>query len=296
MAEPLAVDPARLIAAGSKLADLVFPTLPAPIAATGSDPVSAAINETMPGIESLVSDGLPGVSAALKRTATSMATAADIYSKADQSLGDALTQYQFGSDGQQREASGVAGAAASLTGQSAQSLGAPAAQLLGAPAAQLLSAPAGAVSQLGQAVSAQAEALSPRVAATVPQVVQLAHKPARWRSKHLRSHRPSVSQRNKRPHRARKAHRPLSSPPTPSRSSRVSSSMTPRKTRTKTTRTVPQPAQPRWSALLCTPQRAATRRRARSRHPSSSSRLRTAFAEVYPSAQRDVHSELFGLT
>ncbi|MGV0516388.1 hypothetical protein PJK52_01875 [Mycobacterium kansasii] len=174
MAEPLAVDPARLIAAGSKLADLVFPTLPAPIAATGSDPVSAAINETMPGIESLVSDGLPGVSAALKRTATSMATAADIYSKADQSLGDALTQYQFGSDGQQREASGVAGAAASLTGQSAQSLGAPAAQLLGAPAAQLLSAPAGAVSQLGQAVSAQAEALSPRVAATVPQVVQLA--------------------------------------------------------------------------------------------------------------------------
>ncbi|KZS56910.1 hypothetical protein [Mycobacterium ostraviense] len=174
MAEPLAVDPARLIAAGSKLAELVFPTLPAPIAATGSDPLSAAINETMPGIESLVSDGLPGVSAALKRTATSMSTAADIYSKADQSLGDALTQYQFDSDGQQREGSGVAGAAASLTGQSAQSLGAPAAQLLGAPAAQLLGAPAGAVSQLGQAVSAQAEALSPRVAATVPQVVQLA--------------------------------------------------------------------------------------------------------------------------
>ncbi|KZS58302.1 hypothetical protein A4G26_14400 [Mycobacterium kansasii] len=173
MAEPLAVDPARLIAAGSKLAELVFPTLPAPIAATGSDPISAAINETMPGIESLVSDGLPGVTAALKRTATSMATAADIYSKADQSLGDALTQYQFGSDGQ-REASGVAGAAASLTGQSVQSLGAPAAQLLGTPAAQLLGAPAGAVSQLGQAVSAQAEALSPRVAATVPQVVQLA--------------------------------------------------------------------------------------------------------------------------
>lgn len=175
MAEPLAVDPARLIAAGSKLADLVFPALPAPIAATGSDPISAAINETMPGIESLVSDGLPGVSAALKRTATSMATAADIYRKADQSLGDALTQYQFDSDGQQREASGVAGAAANLTGQAGQSLGAPAAtQLLGAPAAQLLGAPAGVVSQLGQAVSAQAEALSPRVAATVPQVVQLA--------------------------------------------------------------------------------------------------------------------------
>ncbi|WP_276529561.1 hypothetical protein [Mycobacterium ulcerans] len=65
MAEPLAADPARLIAAGSKLAELVFPAPPAPIAATGGDPVSAAINDTMPGIESLVSDGMPGVTAAL---------------------------------------------------------------------------------------------------------------------------------------------------------------------------------------------------------------------------------------
>ncbi|ORB85663.1 hypothetical protein B1987_19800 [Mycobacterium kansasii] len=186
MAEPLAVDPARLIVAGSKLVDLVFPTLPAPIAATGSDPVSGAINATMPGIESLVSDGLPGVNAALKRTATSMSTAADIYAKADQSLGNALTQYQFSSDGQTPGSGGAAGAAASRTGQTAQSLatggvaGAAAslagqsAQSLAAPAANLMGAPADAVSQVSQAVSAKADELAPRVAATVPQVVQLA--------------------------------------------------------------------------------------------------------------------------
>jgi hypothetical protein len=50
------------------------------IAATGSDAASAAINETMP---------------ALKRTATSTSTAADIYTKADQSLGESLKQYAF---------------------------------------------------------------------------------------------------------------------------------------------------------------------------------------------------------
>ncbi|GJO46861.1 hypothetical protein DAVIS_05474 [Mycobacterium marinum] len=179
MAEPLAVDPARLIAAGSKLAELVFPAPPAPIAATGGDPVSAAINDTMPGIESLVSDGMPGVTAALKRTASSMSTAADIYAKADQALGDALTQYQFGGDGQ---ALGASDANAVAQSQTVQSLAAPAAGLLGAPVAQALAAPAtgllgvpaAAATQIGEAVSAQAEALSPRVAATIPQLVQLA--------------------------------------------------------------------------------------------------------------------------
>lgn len=61
MAEPLAVDPTGLSAAAAKLAGLVFPQPPAPIAVSGTDSVVAAINETMPSIESLVSDGLPGV-------------------------------------------------------------------------------------------------------------------------------------------------------------------------------------------------------------------------------------------
>lgn len=81
MAEPLAVDPTGLSAAAAKLAGLVFPQPPAPIAVSGTDSVVAAINETMPSIESLVSDGLPGVKAALTRTASNMNAAADVYAK-----------------------------------------------------------------------------------------------------------------------------------------------------------------------------------------------------------------------
>jgi hypothetical protein len=143
MAEPLAVDPSRLGAAGSTLAALTFPTPPAPMTAGGSDPVSAAINATMPAIESLVTEGLPGAKAALARTGSSMAAAAELYTKADQSLGDSLKQYQFGS------------AATTTAGPSAADAAAP----LGAIAPQ---------------IGAQLSALSPRVAATVPQLVQLA--------------------------------------------------------------------------------------------------------------------------
>lgn len=179
MAEPLAVDPARLIAAASKLTELVFPAPPAPMAVAGSDSVSAAINQTMPAIESLVTEGIPGVTASLKRTATSMGAAADIYTQADQSLGQALSEYGFGADGQSLSAN-VMGA---LNSQSNGLLGgagagAAAAAMAGGPAAaaqQLLGAASGgAVSELGATVGAQAEALSPRVAATVPQLIQLA--------------------------------------------------------------------------------------------------------------------------
>lgn len=45
MAEPLAVDPTGLSAAAAKLAGLVFPQPPAPIAVSGTDSVVAAINE-----------------------------------------------------------------------------------------------------------------------------------------------------------------------------------------------------------------------------------------------------------
>ncbi|RUP07173.1 MAG: hypothetical protein EKK34_00805 [Mycobacterium sp.] len=179
MAEPLAVDPARLIAAASKLGELVFPAPPAPMTVPGSDAMSAAIGQTMPGIESLVSEGLPGVTASLKRTASSMSTAADIYTRADQSLGQALAQYGFASDGQSLSDS-VMGA---MSSQSSGLLGAgagagAAAAMAGGPAAaaqQLMGAASGgAVSQVGATIGAQAEALSPQVAATIPQLVQLA--------------------------------------------------------------------------------------------------------------------------
>lgn len=170
MAEPLAVDPARLIAAASKLTELVFPTPPAPVAVPGSDAVSAAINNTMSGIESLVTDGLPGVTAALQRTATSMGAAADVYTKADQSLGQALALFGFEGDSQSLGANvmnAANGAAAGVLGAGAGGLGAAA---FGAPLAAAQEAVGGVVG----GAAGQAAALSPQLAATIPQVVQLA--------------------------------------------------------------------------------------------------------------------------
>ncbi len=170
MAEPLAVDPTRLTAAASKLSELVFPAPPAPMQVAGTDAVSAAINETMPGIESLVSDGLPGVTAALRRTAGRMIAAADIYTKADQSLGQALSQDGF--DG----AAPTLGAMAAASGQTdagtlgAATLGGPASapgQLPGAAGGT--AAVAGVGQQFAEAVSGQVAAVTPHLQATVPQ-------------------------------------------------------------------------------------------------------------------------------
>jgi hypothetical protein len=150
MTEPLSVDPSRLDAIGQKLAGLVFPALPAPIAAQGSDPVSSAINATMPNLESLVTDGMPGVKAALARTASNMTTAAEVYTKADQSLGDTLRQAQFGS-GPGALAAGDSGAAG-----------------------QFSSMMSGPLEKVAPQLSEKAAGLSPRVEATVPQLVALA--------------------------------------------------------------------------------------------------------------------------
>jgi uncharacterized phage infection (PIP) family protein YhgE len=157
MVEPLTVDPARLQEAGNQIRGLIFPQPPAPIAATGSDAVSAAISATMPNIESLVSDGLPGVKAALTRTATSMAEAADTYKQADQSLGDGLRQFKFDA-GDVLSGNAVANATGQFT------------QLVSGASDKLPPQ----VGELQSQVSAKVTELQPRVAATVPQLVQLA--------------------------------------------------------------------------------------------------------------------------
>ncbi|BBY03384.1 secretion protein EspJ [Mycobacterium seoulense] len=95
MIEPLVVEPSRLQAAGNTLRDLVFPVPPAPIVAPGTDSVSAAVNATLPIIESPVTDGLPAVKAALSKTGSSIAAAAAMYTDTDERLGDHLTQVQF---------------------------------------------------------------------------------------------------------------------------------------------------------------------------------------------------------
>jgi hypothetical protein len=125
MARPLVVDTSRLETAGITLESLVFPSPPPPIAAAGTDTASAAINATMPAIESPVLDGLPAVQAALRSTAANIATAAGIYAQADQTLGENLMRHRFTPSGAntQRSATDRADSSARQAAQSEQSAG-----------------------------------------------------------------------------------------------------------------------------------------------------------------------------
>lgn len=95
MIEPLVVDPARLKAAGTTLQALVFPAAPPPILMSGTDAVSAAINETLPEIESPVIKGLPAVESAVTRTGSSIVSAAGMYAETDQALGEHVGGTRF---------------------------------------------------------------------------------------------------------------------------------------------------------------------------------------------------------
>ncbi|MEM6108288.1 hypothetical protein AAHS21_18935 [Mycobacterium sp. 050272] len=95
MTEPLVVDPARLKAAGVAVRDQQLPAAPPPMTAPGTDSVSAAINETLPIIESPVVKGLPEAQAALTNTGSKIVTAADMYAQTDQRLGENVSKLQF---------------------------------------------------------------------------------------------------------------------------------------------------------------------------------------------------------
>lgn len=95
MTESLIVDPSRLTEAGAMLKALRFPTAPGPIVAPGTDVVSAAINETLPVIESPVIEGLPAVGALVTRTGSSIVAAAGIYAEADQALSEHVDDVRF---------------------------------------------------------------------------------------------------------------------------------------------------------------------------------------------------------
>ncbi|WP_322858118.1 hypothetical protein U8D42_22990 [Mycobacterium europaeum] len=95
MTEPLVVDSSRLKAAGATLQTLVFPSAPPPIFAPGVDAVSAAINETLPVIESPVIKGLPAVESAVTRTGSSIVSAAGMYAETDQALGEHVGGARF---------------------------------------------------------------------------------------------------------------------------------------------------------------------------------------------------------
>ena len=98
MTEQLSVDTAGLRAAAGVLDDLDVPASPKPLTVTGTDAMSAAINQVLPTIETPVIDGLPTAEAALKKTATDMATAADRYDETDSKSAGDITGTQFNSD------------------------------------------------------------------------------------------------------------------------------------------------------------------------------------------------------
>lgn len=95
MTQPLIVDTLRLKRAGAALQALAVPDPPVPIAVAGTDPVSVAINESLPVIESPVSDGLPVAQSALAKTAANLLEAAYRYADTDQQLGRPLHQQEF---------------------------------------------------------------------------------------------------------------------------------------------------------------------------------------------------------
>lgn len=97
MTEPLFVDTQGLRSAGEKLRSLDLPEPPPSIAVPGTNPVAAALNETVPVIELPVHDGLRTVAASLSATAEKFVTAATTYAESDRRLGEKLAQHAFGS-------------------------------------------------------------------------------------------------------------------------------------------------------------------------------------------------------
>jgi hypothetical protein len=93
--EPLVIDTGRLKRSGAVLQELRLPTPPAKFVASGPDPMSAAVNSTLPEIEAPVIERLPAIEVALGRTATKMVTAAGMYADTDQMLGARFDHNQF---------------------------------------------------------------------------------------------------------------------------------------------------------------------------------------------------------
>lgn len=102
MTEKLTVDPALLRAAAKELEELIYPAPLSPFDLPGGDPVSAAINKTMPIIEVPVIDGLPAIKAANTATGSRLAVAAGIYADTDRALGNYLSQFEISSTSRTR--------------------------------------------------------------------------------------------------------------------------------------------------------------------------------------------------
>ena len=123
MTEQLSVDTAGLRVAAGVLDDLDVPASPKPLTVTGTDAMSTAINQVLPTIETPVIDGLPLAEAALKKTASDMATAADLYDETDSASAGDIAGTQINSDDTTAQtSSGAAESAATDTNAETLSL------------------------------------------------------------------------------------------------------------------------------------------------------------------------------
>lgn len=157
MAEKLSVDPALLQAAATRLEELTYPAPLSPFYLPARDPVSAAIDETLPVIEAPVINGLPAIKAANTRTGSRLAVAASIYADTDRRLADYLSQLEVSSTSQTRPpaVSRLPGGRAMHWPDDARRHG----PARAAPAAQFVPAPAqlGQISELATAVGPTAQ-------------------------------------------------------------------------------------------------------------------------------------------
>lgn len=149
MIEPLSVDTSGLNAAAGVLDDLEVPTPPGPCGVAGADAMTAAINEVLPIIEAPVIDGLPTAASALKRTASDMAAAADMYDMTDKASAGAIAQSQFAGEGPKARKQSSSAAAKAETVPPTVSAAEPLAGQLASLAGNLPSAEQ-SVQQLGQ--------------------------------------------------------------------------------------------------------------------------------------------------
>ncbi|QUR66521.1 hypothetical protein [Mycobacterium spongiae] len=91
----MTVDSIELAAAGATLRELIFPEAPPPVISFGWDDASEAINEVIPPIYAMVTDGLLAAKAALTTIGSDVATAAQAYADTDRTLGGRLSEQRF---------------------------------------------------------------------------------------------------------------------------------------------------------------------------------------------------------
>lgn len=154
---PLKVDPEQLAKLGGQLLSAAgdIPAAPAPFVVRGTDAISQAIAEKLPGLEGPIQDALPQLKGDASTTASNVVTAANRYASTDAQLASNYEQHQFDSAGRGGSgASGASGSAGSGGGDAMSQMG------------QLMSTPMQIASQVAQLPSQAMQAVS-----SVPQTV-----------------------------------------------------------------------------------------------------------------------------